>query len=216
MTRTVTAAAGVSFAGAVAFLVLLTALHFLKPEIDPSWRFISEYSIGDYGWLMVLAFLSLALSCVALVAAIWQDARTIGGRIGLILLLITAVGFLIAAIFTSDPLTATEDARTTHGKLHELGATLDLLPFAAVLVSWSMGRRNPAWYSAKRLLLWTTVLVWIGAAVFIVSLVMMFPADGKFGPDVALGWQSRFTILAHCVWLMTVAWFAIRLRRQRI
>ena len=26
----------------VLFLVLLTVLHFIKPEIAPSWRFISE------------------------------------------------------------------------------------------------------------------------------------------------------------------------------
>jgi hypothetical protein len=25
----------------------------LKPEIDPAWRFISEYSIGHHGWMMV-------------------------------------------------------------------------------------------------------------------------------------------------------------------
>ncbi len=59
-------AARLSFAGAVTFLVLLAALHLIKPELDPSWHMVSEYEIGRYGWVMMLAFLSLALSCVAL------------------------------------------------------------------------------------------------------------------------------------------------------
>ena len=55
-------AARLALATSALFVVLLAALHVLKSELDPSWRFISEYAIGDYGWMMVLAFLSLALS----------------------------------------------------------------------------------------------------------------------------------------------------------
>jgi hypothetical protein len=51
-------AARLSFAATTLFLVLLAALHLFKPELDPSWHVISEYAIGRYGWLMVLAFLS--------------------------------------------------------------------------------------------------------------------------------------------------------------
>lgn len=43
------AAARVSFALAAAVLGLLVALHFIKPEFDPSWRMVSEYAIGDHG-----------------------------------------------------------------------------------------------------------------------------------------------------------------------
>jgi hypothetical protein len=81
-------AALLSFAGAAAFVVLLVALHFIKPGLDPSWHFISEYAMRRYGWKMVLAFLSLALSYVSLFVAIRSQLRTIVGRIGLALLLI--------------------------------------------------------------------------------------------------------------------------------
>jgi hypothetical protein len=43
---------------AAAFVVLLAALQVLKPELDPSWRMGSEYAIGDYGWVMRIAFFS--------------------------------------------------------------------------------------------------------------------------------------------------------------
>jgi hypothetical protein len=45
-------AAKLSFAAAALFLILLAALHFIKPDFDPSWRMISEYEIGRYGWLI--------------------------------------------------------------------------------------------------------------------------------------------------------------------
>ncbi len=98
-------AALVSLGAAVAFVVLLAALHVIKPELDPSWHFISEYAIGDYGWVMVLVFLSLALSYVTLFVAIRSQTQTIVGKIGLALLLVSALGLTIAAVFTTDPIT---------------------------------------------------------------------------------------------------------------
>ena len=32
-----------------AFLFLLSAAHLAKPDLDPSWRPISEYALGDFG-----------------------------------------------------------------------------------------------------------------------------------------------------------------------
>jgi len=152
-------AALLAFAGAVTFAVLLAALHVIKQELDPSWHFISEYAIGDYGWMMVLAFISLALGYVGLFVAIRSQLRTITGRIGLALLLVSALGLAIAAIFTTDPVTVSEDAVTTEGTLHNLGGTLGIaMPFAAALVGWNLAR-NPAWSSAKRPLLWASGLV---------------------------------------------------------
>jgi hypothetical protein len=148
-----TGAARLSFAAAATFVVLLAALHFIKPGLDPSWHFISEYAIGDYGWIMVLAFLSLALGYVTLFVAIRSQLRTVVGRVGLALLLVSALGLTIAAVFTTDPITVSKDAATTEGTLHNLGGTLGLaMPFAAALIGWKLAR-NPAWSSAKRPLL---------------------------------------------------------------
>jgi Protein of unknown function (DUF998) len=208
-------AALLSFAGAATFLVLLAALHFIKPELDPLWRVISEYSIGDYGWIMALAFLSLAVSCVGLIVAIRSQTRTIGGKIGRAFLLIAAAGLIIAAIFTTDPITASRDELTTHGTLHGLGAALGIgFPIAAALIGWSLAR-NQAWSSARRSLLWAGGLAWIGFLVFTLSMVVMFPDDGTFGPDVLIGWPNRFMMLAYSAWLMVVAWRAVQLSRQR-
>ncbi len=60
------AAARLSLVAAALFLVLLAALHLLKPEYGPSWRMISEYAIGQNGWIMTLAFIALAVSYASL------------------------------------------------------------------------------------------------------------------------------------------------------
>jgi hypothetical protein len=43
-----------ALAGGIAFIVVMTSLHFIKPEVDPSWQMIGEYEIGGLGWLMQL------------------------------------------------------------------------------------------------------------------------------------------------------------------
>jgi hypothetical protein len=209
-------AARLSLAAAATFLVLLAALHFIKPELDPSWRMISEYEIGDYGWIMVLGFLSLALSCAALFVAIRSQVRTTGGYIGLVLLLVSALGMTIAAIFTTDPITASQDELTTHGTIHGVGAFLGIptFPIAATLISRSLAR-NPAWSSARRSLLWTVTLTWISLLVFALTVAVMLPqSQGGFGPDVLIGWPNRLNMVANSGWLVMVAWGVAQLRGQ--
>jgi hypothetical protein len=206
-----------SLAAAATFVVLLAALHFIKPGLDPSWHFISEYAIGDYGWIMVLAFLSLAVGYASLFVAIRAQLRTIAGRIGLALLLVSALGLTLAAIFTTDPITVSENAVTTEGTLHNLGGTLGIaMPFAAVLIGWKLAR-NPAWSSARRPLLWATALALVAFLVSFVSLgVMVSRSGGEFGPDVLVGWPNRIETVAYSVWLMVVvARQAIRVRSRR-
>lgn len=191
-----------------AFIIILGALHFIKPETDPSWNFISEYQIGDYGWLMSLTFFSLALSCIFLSIALWRQARSVIGKIGLLGLLASASGMLIAGIFKTDPLNTTPDLVTRSGELHQLGATLDQIPFAIILISISLIRKNIFWHERKMLLIGLIILVWIGLFTFIVSLAIQFPADRVFGPNVIVGWQNRVMIVTQAVWLIAIAWQA--------
>jgi hypothetical protein len=209
-------AALLSFTGAATFVVLLAALHFIKPELNPSWHFISEYAIGEYGWIMVLAFLSLAISYVSLFLALRSQLQTIAGRIGLILLLVSALGLTIAAIFTTDPITVSKNAVTTEGTLHNLGGTLGIaMPLAAALIGWILAR-NPAWSSARRPLLWVTGLALVAFLISFLSLgIVVSQSGGEFGPDVLVGWPNRIEIVVYSVWLMAVARQAIRVRSQR-
>lgn len=197
-------AARLSFVAAATALVLLAALHVLSPEFNPSWRMVSEYALGDYGWVLALLFLTWALSCVTLFFAIKPHIRTIAGKIGLGFLLAAAVGMSMAAVFD-----------VSHD-LHGLAAMIGMpsLPIAAMLTSVSLVR-NPAWSSARRWLQWTANLTWISLVLMTAAVFIgLSQSGGEFGSEVLAGWPNRFLVVAYCVWLITTAWRADQLRGQ--
>jgi hypothetical protein len=191
---------------ALAFIVILTGLHFIKPELDPSWNFISEYQVGRFGWLMQLAFISLGVSCLLLAMGLWNELSTVG-KIGLILLLITAGGMFIGGIFKTDALNTSQEHLTMSGNLHQLGAMLDQLPFAALLVTIALFKK-PNWKADRWLLIIILILVWFGFVYFVRSVMVQFPADGKFGPHVTVGWQNRLMIITQALWILLIAFRA--------
>ena len=201
-----------SFYTAIAFIGILVLLHFIKPEIAPSWNFISEYEVGRFGWLMQTAFFTLALSCIFLVLALWKELNIVG-KIGLIMLIIAATGMILAAIFKTDPLNTPANMVTQSGKLHQLGAMLDQVPFATIFITIAFFRKR-TWSINRFLLIIALVMVWFGFIYFAGSVKAQFPADGRFGPSVTVGWQNRIMIITQAIWLVIIAQ-QYRRREQR-
>jgi hypothetical protein len=89
------------------------------------------------------------------------------------------------------------------------------LPIAAVLISRSL-TRNQAWFAARRRLLWTAHLNWIIFLYMFVSMgIMVSMNDGKFGPEVLIGWLNRLLVLAYCAWLIAASSHAIQIAGRR-
>ncbi len=75
-------ASGVSLVAAGIVVILLASLHAVEPEIDPSWRFVRQHVFGACGWTMLIALMSLGVSCLASVLASRCDVQAVGGMIG--------------------------------------------------------------------------------------------------------------------------------------
>ena len=190
-------AARLSLAASVAAVLSLASLHILSPEFDPSWRVVSEYALGHYGWVLSLMFFAWALSSWALVFAIRPEVRTIGGRIGLVFLVAAGVGEAMASVF---------DLRRP--ELHGLAGALGIpsLPIAAMLISVSLSRTH-RWFPTKKVLVWTANLTWMSLALMGAA---MFSLTRKIGGlKVSIGWPNRLLIVIYLLWVMTVAWQAI-------
>lgn len=208
-----------SLALTVATIVLLAALHILSPEFDPSWRVISEYALGHYGWMLSLMFLAWGLSTWALAWALRSQLKTKAGKVGLGLLLVAGLGEAMASVFD-----------VTHEVGHGIAGLLGVvgLPIAALLVSVSLGRTH-AWSAVKRPLLWLAHLTWVSVVLLVLTLVLMtvefahanggklpqhapksLPA-GVIGLD---GWADRLIVVSNCLWAGVVAWQALKLRRK--
>ena len=209
-------AARISFATAVLTLVLLAALHLLSPEFDPSWRMVSEYATGGYGWMLSLMFVSWAVSSWALALTIWSQIKTTAGKVGLGLLIAAGVGEAMASVFD------------INHSLHGLAALIGIgsLPIAAMLISVSLSRTQQ-WSGARNALLWTANLTWISvivmAATFIILILTFTQAGGEMTSQVTeipagvvalVGWANRLLIVVYALWAMTVAWQAIKLHQQ--
>jgi len=198
------------------FLAILVLMHFLEPEFDPSWRMISEYELGRFGWMMSLAFFCWGGSVLALLVALWPSLRTIGGMIGRWWLVLISIALFGAGIFITNPIT--DDAVSTADTLHSVFGVFVILtfPIAATIVARSLAR-NPEWASARRRLLWGTLLVWLGPLAFFGSIIIsnaLNPAAGRVGPEVLLGWPNRFMVVVYHLWLIIAALHAAKLSRQ--
>lgn len=210
-------AARISFATSVLTLVLLAALHLLSPEFDPSWRMVSEYANGQYGWVLSLMFVSWAVSSWALAFTIWSQAKTTAGKVGLGFLIAAGVGEAMASVFD------------INHSLHGLSALIGIgsLPIAAMLLSVSLSH-TPRWFGARKAILWTANLTWISvlmmAVTFIILIVTFTQAGGEMTSQVTelpagvialVGWANRLLIIVYAVWVMTVSWKAIQLHGQK-
>jgi hypothetical protein len=199
--------AEISLAGTGAFSLVLIFLHFLKPENDASWRMISEYEIGRWGWLMRLAFFSWSLGVFGLAAALSQHISAIADA----LLAIIAVSILGAGIFVTDPITTPNESQNRASKLHTLfgGITIIGTPFVATAVDGSLSG-SPLVASIQPYLVWLTLMVWLGFLAF-VSAMAYFIGTKKIplGPQAKIGWSNRFMVATYVAWLMIVA-LAIR------
>lgn len=217
VTKASLSAEQLSIAAAIAALLFLGSLHILSPEFDPSWRMVSEYANGQYGWVLSLMFIAWAVSSWALAFALWSQVPTRAGKIGVVFLSAAGIGEAMASVFDiNHPL---------HGLAGIIG--IGSLPIAAMLISVSLGRTRE-WSAARKALLWTANLTWISVLLMIITFAIMIITYTQTGATVnpqaevtvlppgviaVVGGANRFLIVAYCVWVMTAAWQALKLRK---
>lgn len=173
---------------------LIALLHVLQPEYDPSWRMISEYSLGRYGWVMRVAFVTMAISPAAMCVALWPfgGAWTLG-------LAVVALGALGAAFIDSDPIMTSRAEATPVGRAHTLLGLVCLAGFPPAALLAGIGVA-PAlgWTLAIASVVPLAGLVWF--------LLAAAPAHGPGGsPEIRMGWPDRFCLLAYLAWVVLAA-----------
>lgn len=199
---------------------LLITLHLLSPEFSPSWRMVSEYAFGHYGWVLSLMFLSWGIGSWALAVGLWSEVHGNAGRVGLWFLIIAGIGEAMASVF---------DIRHPVG--HGIAGLLGVFgfPIAAVLLSVALCR-NETWSRARKPLLWIANLSWISVILLIATLAIMtmqmtringghLPqhAPKSLPPGVLSldGWADRLIVLSNCAWVLVAGWHVTARRRKR-
>lgn len=191
--------------------MLILALHVLKPDYDPAWRFLSEYSIGEFGFVMQAAFIAMALACWAVAASLWRNASTWTLKAGLVVH--CAVGFSLvgAAIFVGDPVTAEPSQLTSHGMVHGICFDRD---------SRGAGRRargslwhDHARHAGSQAAFDRGVRGGCRRCSMFIYIAVLMSGGAKIGPADYTGWANRIVVAAFDWWWISAAVFAIRLNR---
>ena len=207
----------------VYFVIAIAALYFLNPAYDLIRSFAGYYDPGSYEFLVATTFFALGLASLALVIGLHKGmSRSVGSRMGLLLLGIWCLGILIAGIFPANegsstipqmitaliagifPVEVKASPETTFSFIHVLsilGAQLSLT-LAALVLSWRFAREE-GWRSTYLLSL-TLALVMAAAS------ILFFPAIlfGFHTEFYRSGWNCL--TFAGLLWLFLIA---IRLHR---
>ena len=212
-------AARLSIAASIAALLSLAVLHVLSPEFAPSWRMVSEYANGNYGWVLSMMFIFWAISSWILAFSIWSEVKTTAGKVGLYFLIASGIGEAMAAVFDIN--------HSLHGLASLIG--IGSLPIAAMLISTSLGRTD-TWSVTKKTLLVTANLTWISVVLMAATFALLISTFMQTGAEMPtdsttvttlpngvialVGWANRFLIVVYCAWVITVALLAVKVRRQ--
>jgi hypothetical protein len=212
-----TAACTAFFAAGISS-VLIILLHLIEPEFEPSWRFVSEYAGGRFGFVMRVAFAAMSLSLIALAYALRAEVSSKPGLLGLGILGISGLGCGIAALFSMDPITSQPGPPTLSGKLHGVGSIMGIptFPVAALLITYAVTRR-PDWSSRRTRLRLLAHGTWISLVLMFILLSAWLSANyGRFGPEVPIGWLNRLVVALYLAWVIDMAASAAEIAEKRL
>lgn len=197
-----------SLVSVITFLILLAVMHFLEPEFNPP-HLISEYELGNFGFLMSFAFVSLGAGSLFLARAIWSDLWTKGGHFGRWWLLLIGIAYIGAGIFTPDP------ASIIESRLHGIFGIIVIFssPIMFTLL-WRSIVHHEQWSGVSDILKWMTILTWLGLLSFSAS-IFIFYGVAPGSNTLVVGWMNRFMVAAYSAWLITVAWQTVKINRLK-
>jgi hypothetical membrane protein len=178
----------VVFICAAYYVIVGTALHFLEPEFDPRFRFMSEYALSAHGWLMTTTFFVLGLATFAVAVVVRNGQQSLHGvRIGFGLLAVGALFLCLAGVF-----------KDSMPHLLVSVVAIPSIVMAVLLLSWSF-RQAAGW----RTIYWPTFFIALGMLAAFLSMTV----------DVGMpGLQQRVFIFLFLLWLSIVIHRFVRVR----
>ena len=110
----------ISLIGLAYFMIIIIAMHKLRPDYNPRSRYISEYAVGKYGQLAASSFVFYGLSILGIYLCL-QTVLPIRAKsnIGLTLLAIWGISVVITGFFNVD---LKAERMSLHGTVHTIAS----------------------------------------------------------------------------------------------
>lgn len=136
----------------ILFTAILVSLHLLKSDYNPVTRHLSEYAIGSWGWLMLLAFGIAGVASFSLANAIRLSiVDSLQLRVSWLLLYIAGSTEFVLAIFPTDlylPDGSQKVSVSLNGIIHDLAGATHVLAIVTVTLLMTFAlRKDVHWHS---------------------------------------------------------------------
>ena len=188
--------ASVSLWGNLLFLIVIVLLNFLRPDKNPLTCFVSEYGIGDYGWLMTTEFFSFATAAVALFSGLLMTIQA--SKTNIITFSIFCGGAFLFSIFTTD---LPEDRPTPYGLIHGFSALLALISLGISMIAWAQAFKKRK--GGEKMAMLSRFFRLISLALFIVFFL---------SPHYLRGFTERILLAWDIDWLLLISSHLFRYR----
>ncbi len=177
-----------SCCGLVFFLVATVLMHLLRPNLPFLSSFVSEYAVGDYGWLMTIGFFSLAIAALLLLIGLSMNLTT--SNVSKITLGIFCAGTLLFSIFPTDVPVVLRP--TPRGLIHGFAALIALIVLGVAMIAWGVVfNKNERWKGLKKLSIFFGVM---SLLLFIIFLASPIPLRG-LTERILLVWDVSWLLL---------------------
>jgi hypothetical protein len=197
--------------GSAVYLCVFTIDGWLRPDYDAASMFISELSLGPWGWVQIVNFMifGLALLVFAMSVALeFGDTRS--ARVGVTLLVIMGISMLASGPFVIDPVAGAGPVidpvavaphqMSFHSKFHYALGTLFFLLAPATCFCFAGYKRSSKDPTLRVFRLWSFglgIVTVMGMVLF--KLALLPPASNPLLPWRGL--IQRATVIPFLVWL---------------
>ena len=191
---------------------MFTVDGWLRPGYDAASMFISELSLGPWGWVQIVNFMIFGLAILVFamsVALEFGDTRS--ARVGVMLLVIMGISMLASGPFVIDPVTSTAapminpaavapHQMSFHSKFHYALGTLFFLLAPATCFCFAGYNRSSKDPALRAFRLWSFGLGFVSVTgVVLFKLALLPPASNPLLPWRGL--IQRATVIPFLVWL---------------
>ncbi|ALJ04091.1 hypothetical protein APS56_02495 [Pseudalgibacter alginicilyticus] len=191
---------------AIGFIFLLILLHLINTSMSPIWQPISEYALGNTGWLMQIVFFLLGISFLTLGLYLIKYLPKIGSKIGGVLLVIASLGNFLAGIFNTDPVDTLPEYMTMSGQIHNAAAgLLGFMILATVFITYQFRKQEQLKPFRKNMFVFTIILWGLEVALIIAMGVYLSETNGMITPETPIGWLGRIVIVFCAIWVWSCA-----------
>lgn len=179
-------------AGVFAFGAIILLLHALESESNPTEHMVSEYALGDHGFLLTTAAILLALGSAALAVGLQRALRP-KPFTPTVLLAIWSAGAVIAGLFNTDPKGTVETS--TNGEIHTFAVSVAVLALTCAAFLFGQHFQRDANWRSK-----ASATRWWALAMLLTTVATMLAAESEVG-----GIVQRIWITVLIGWLAFVA-----------